>query len=190
MVFGTPNAQPDQVQQWIASNPQFAQAVAQAMAGQPAVRYQPMAQNNQNWVGRNTFPMTQTSAPMPAPNQMGGPGLHGRIISNPEEIKLNEIPMDGTASLFPMSDDSCIYAKAWGQDGKIQTFRYIREDAEPVDKGPSEFSQVMTRLDKIEQMLGQRRPQKQQYYTNPGPRSGQADSSHTINGNVEAMNNG
>lgn len=193
MVFGQQNPTQDLVQQWIAQNPQFAQAVAQSMAGQPAVRYQSMAQNNQNWGGRNAFPMTQTSAPMPVPNQTGMPGLHGRIISNPEEIKLNEIPMDGTASLFPMNDDSCIYAKAWGQDGKIQTYRYIREDAEPVDKGPSEFSQVMTRLDKIEQMLGQRgqqRQQKQQYYQNQNHISGQVNSARTIEGNVEAMNNG
>lgn len=194
MVFGTSNVQQDQVQQWIAQNPQFAQAVAQSMTAAPAVRYQPMAQNNQNWGGRNAFPMTQTSAPTPIPGPMTGmPALHGRIIANPEEIKLNEIPMDGTASLFPMSDDSCIYAKAWGQDGKIQTYRYIREDAEPVDKGPSEFSQVMTRLDKIEQMLGQRRQQRQQYYNNRNPRSGQATSVHTVEGNTittEAMNNG
>lgn len=190
MVFGQQNVAQDQVQQWIAQNPQFAQAVAQAMAGQPAVRYQPMAQNNQNWGGRNAFPMTQTSAPMPVPNQAGMPGLHGRIIGNPEEIKLNEIPMDGTASLFPMNDDSCIYAKAWGPDGKIQTFRYIREDAEPMDKGPSEFSQVMTRLDKIEQMLGQRRPQKNQYYPNQNSRNSQANSIHTIDGNVEVTSNG
>ncbi len=193
MVFGQQNPTQDLVQQWIAQNPQFAQAVAQSMAGQPAVRYQPMAQNNQNWGGRNAFPMTQTSAPMPVPNQMGMPGLHGRIIANPEEIKLNEIPMDGTASLFPMNDDSCIYAKAWGPDGKIQTFRYIREDSEPQEKGPSEFAQVMTRLDKIEQMLGQRGQQRQQYYNNRNPRSGQATSVHTVEGNTittEAMNNG
>ena len=177
MVFETSNVQQDQVQQWIAANPQFAQAVVQAMAGQPAVRYQPMAQNNQNWGGRNAFPMTQTSAPTPIPGPMTGvPALHGRIIANPEEIKLNEIPMDGTASLFPMNDDSCIYAKAWGQDGKIQTYRYIREDAEPVDKGSSEFSQVMTHLDKIEQ--------------NQNHISGQVNSARTMEGNVEAMNNG
>ncbi len=190
MVFGSQNAAPDQVQQWIAQNPQFAQAVAQAMAGQPAVRYQPIAQNNQNWGGRNAFPVTQTSAPMPVPNQMGITGLHGRIVSTPEEIKLNEIPMDGTASLFPMSDDSCIYAKAWGQDGKIQTFRYIREDAKPQEKGPSEFAQVMTRLDKIEQMLGQRRQQRNQYYPNQNSRQAQANSIHTVDGNTEVTNNG
>ncbi len=192
MVFGSQGASPDQVQQWIAQNPQFAQAVAQSMSAQPAVRYQPMAQNNQNWMGRNALPTTQTSAPMPVP--MGMAGLHGRIIANPEEIKLNEIPMDGTASLFPMNDDSCIYAKAWGPDGKIQTYRYIREDVSKVqDEGPSEFAQVMTRLDKIEQMLGQRGQQKQQYYNNRNPRSGQANSAHTVEGNtmpVEAMNNG
>lgn len=191
MVFGTSNVQQDQVQQWIAANPQFAQAVAQSMAGQPAVRYQPMAQNNQNWGGRNAFPMTQTSAPTPVPSPMTGmPALHGRIIANPEEIKLNEIPMDGTASLFPMNDDSCIYAKAWGPDGKIETYRYIREDAEPQEKGPSEFSQVMTRLDKIEQLLGQKRQQRNQYYPNQNSRNAQGSNVHTIDGNVEGMNNG
>lgn len=193
MVFGSQNATQDQVQEWIAKNPQFAQAVAQSMAAQPAVRYQPVAQNNPNWVGRNAFPVTQTSAPTPIPNSMGITGLPGRVIKNPEEIKLNEIPMDGTASLFPMSDDTCIYAKAWGQDGTIQTLRYIREDAEPQEKGPSEFAQVMTRLDKIEQMLGQRgqqRQQKQQYYPNQNSRNVQANGVHTIDGNMEVTSNG
>ena len=197
MVFGNQNVPSDQVQQWIAQNPQFAQAVAQSMTAQPSVRYQPMAQNNQNWGGRNALPMTQTSAPTPIPNSMGSMpgGLYGRVIANPEEIRLNEIPMDGTASLFPMKDDSCIYAKAWGPDGKIQTYRYIREDAEPVEKGPSEFSQVMTRLDKIEQMLGQRGQQRQQNYNNRVHQqrdfqSGQVNARDYVeNKTMEAMNN-
>lgn len=83
-------------------------------------------------------------------------GIPGRAISNPQEIRPNEVPMDGTAGLFPMSDYSCIYVKAWGADGNIQTVRYVPE--QPVEKaaqGPSQFDQVMERLTTIENAIAQ-----------------------------------
>lgn len=193
MNVNMPNAQTDQVQAWIASNPQFAQAVVQAMtAPQPAVRYQPVAQNNQNWGGRNSFPTTMTSPPGPVP--MNITGIPGRVVASPQEIKPNDIPMDGSAAIFPMADDSCIYAKCWAADGGIQTIRYIPEKVAQAaqNQGPSEFDQVMTRLDKIEQMLGQRYQNKKQYYNNQNTRSAQVNAGDYSNQNVtaEATNNG
>ena len=189
MDFGSQNVAPDQVQQWIAQNPQFAQAVVQSMAApSAALRYQPMGQN-QNWVGRNAFPMTQTSTPSAVP-PAAIPVLHGRVVGSPQEIRPNEIPMDGTASLFPMADDSCIYAKAWGPDGMIQTIRYVPE--KPIDgtqpQTPSEFDQVIARLDKIEQLLGQR--YQKQNYNNRSVQSGQVNSKYDPNSKTEAVNNG
>lgn len=77
-------------------------------------------------------------------------------MSNPQEIRPNEVPMDGTAAFFPMNDYSAIYIKAWGADGNIQTLRYIPEQVEQQPQGPSEFEQVMARLDSIEQSLNNR----------------------------------
>lgn len=85
-------------------------------------------------------------------------GLPGRIVMNPNEIRPNEVSMDGSISLFPTNDYSCIYAKAWGQDGNIQTVRYIPEVPAPAEASNPEptdsmFSEVMARLDNIEQMI-------------------------------------
>ena len=79
--------------------------------------------------------------------------LSGRFVNNPNDIRPNEISMDGNVSLFPMSDGSCIYAKSWNTDGSIQTMRFIPEA--PQTAVPSEFSQLMNKLDGIEQMLSQ-----------------------------------
>lgn len=42
--------------------------------------------------------------------------INGRTISNEAEIVPNDVPMDGSFSLFPMNDYSCIYAKQWNTD--------------------------------------------------------------------------
>lgn len=174
----------DQVQAWIAQNPQLAQAIVQAMTTpQPNTRYAPVSQPNQNWgTGRNAFLTNQT------PAQSSMPMLHGRVITNPQEIKPNEIPMDGSASLFPMNDDSCIYAKAWKPDGGIDTIRYIREDKvePPQSTATPDFTQMMTRLDRIERILdssisiGQDRyPNRRQNYNNRNAQTSQNDISKT-----------
>lgn len=87
-------------------------------------------------------------------------GLPGRVIANANDIRPGDVPMDGSVSLFPTSDYTSIYAKAWGADGTIQTIRYIPEPSNqpevidvPVTSEPSELSKVMDRLDAIEQLL-------------------------------------
>ncbi len=52
-------------------------------------------------------------------------GLRGHYIQNPEEIQAGEVPMDGSVSFFPMSDNSAIIGKMWGKDGLIKEVRYI-----------------------------------------------------------------
>lgn len=57
--------------------------------------------------------------------------LKGRMVNKLDEITPQEVPMDGSMSFFPMPDYSCIYAKIWGQDGMIKTFKYVPEVEEP-----------------------------------------------------------
>lgn len=77
--------------------------------------------------------------------------LSGRIIANPQEIRPNEVSMDGSLSLFPMNDGSCIYVKSWGADGNIQTIKFIPDPQNSQQsQGPSEFDQMMDRLTSIE----------------------------------------
>ena len=52
-------------------------------------------------------------------------GISGKIISNPGEIAPNEVAMDGSMCIFPLSDYSTIYAKQWTQDGKIRTIEFV-----------------------------------------------------------------
>lgn len=75
------------------------------------------------------IPPTQTFRPQPVQQTSQ---LTGRMVAGPNDITPQEIPMDGSVSLFPQSDQSCIYAKSWKADGTIETVRYIREVEKPV----------------------------------------------------------
>lgn len=66
--------------------------------------------------------MAGQQPPIPVPvQQMQQPQrpsvVPGRTVASENEIKPNEIPMDGTISLFPLSDYSAIFAKQWKSDG-------------------------------------------------------------------------
>lgn len=84
-------------------------------------------------------------------------GMGGRVVNNENEITPNEIPMDGSVSLFPTNDYSKIYAKAWTANGAIKTITFVPEvTADPVSN-PSDIStqskfqnDVLERLDRIE----------------------------------------
>lgn len=133
-----------------------------------------MAAQNQQWPGinqqmanppfqmpTNNPPGSQVQIPnwnRPPITPQGYSNLSGRTITNPQEIRPNEVLMDGSVSWFPMADGSCVYAKAWGPDGTIQTMRFVPEVpmSDQTVQGPSEFDQVMARLDTIEKMVSQR----------------------------------
>lgn len=53
-------------------------------------------------------------------------GLTGRVVNKLDDILPNEVPMDGTSSLFPLQDESAIYLKSWNADGTIRTIRYLQ----------------------------------------------------------------
>ena len=114
-----------------------------------------------NWQQPPMIPQTNApAAPVPNWNRPSfsqiPSGIPGRQVNSPQEIRPNEVPMDGTAAFFPMNDYSAIYIKAWGADGNIQTVRFVPESVETTQQGPSEFEQVMARLDSIEQSLNSR----------------------------------
>lgn len=64
-------------------------------------------------------------------------GLNGRFVQSADMIGVNDVPMNGTYSIFPKSDMTEIYAKAWDGNGNIQTLQYrlvtpdMAEKAEP-----------------------------------------------------------
>lgn len=82
------------------------------------------------------------------------PGIAGHMIGSHEEIKPNDVPMNGTAAYFPTQDGSAIYAKAWNPDGSITTLRYLPEIQQPTDdvQAPTLFD-IMDQLSDIQDLL-------------------------------------
>ena len=85
--------------------------------------------------------------------------IPGRLVNNLDEITPQEVPMDGSVSLFPQADYSAIYAKTWTKDGTIATVKFIPEQPqmEP-QKSPLEerLDRIDQRFDKLEKMLSNR----------------------------------
>lgn len=76
--------------------------------------------------------------------------IPGRLVNNLDEITPQEVPMDGSVSLFPKNDYSAIYAKTWTKDGTIATVKYIPENPQNAD---TQKSPLEERLDRIEKQL-------------------------------------
>jgi hypothetical protein len=85
--------------------------------------------------------------------------IFGRVIATESEIKPNEVPMDGSIALFPVSDFSVIIAKQWSQDGTIKTVKFApeiqtMESEKTASVSISELAHSMDeRFNKIESML-------------------------------------
>lgn len=92
--------------------------------------------------------------------------LSGRVINNSDEITPQEVPMDGSVSLFPQQDYSCIYAKTWTKEGTIATMKFVPEQPqmEP-QKSPIEerLDKIDQRFDRLEKMLSNRNKPKKPY---------------------------
>lgn len=130
-----------------------------------------MMNNGQNPYGAyynpyyQVMPNQMSVNPMqqPIPQRTGNVGVGGRIVNNETEITPNEIPMDGSVSLFPTNDYSKIYAKAWTANGAIKTVTFVPEVVPPTETSSSPSSSktdmesfakfqndVLERLDRIE----------------------------------------
>lgn len=85
---------------------------------------QQTAMNFNPYGGANGF---QTAVPLPiqAPTQQ-----RFKIVNRLEDITPNDVPMDGTSGIFPLSDNSAIYVKSWNTDGTIKTIKYVPEEIE------------------------------------------------------------
>lgn len=95
--------------------------------------------------------------------------IPGKMINSLQDIVPQEVPMDGSAAVFPASDLSCIYLKAWGSDGLIKTFKYIQDPTEQGQKSPEvQFQEtILQRLDSIEELVKKRPSYQNQNYRKP-----------------------
>lgn len=80
--------------------------------------------------------------------------IPGRMIYSPDEIIPQEVPMDGSVSLFPMHDWSCVYGKWWTSNGQIQMVKFVLEQPKKqIDESAVSLSDNSARLDKVERYL-------------------------------------
>lgn len=88
--------------------------------------------------------------------------INGRFISNISEVTPNEVPMDGTASIFPVNDGSCVYIRFWNTEGNIQTMKFVPEKGTESEQPTSDLDILMNKLNAIEAKLSNKKP----YYKN------------------------
>lgn len=124
-------------------------------------------QDNRNFVDfRTTMPaqygnqVNSTYFP-PATQQPVYPKyIPGHIVNTIAEVVPNDVPMNGSISVFPTSDGQNIFTKAWNADGTISTVRYerISEEDTPL-QSPQEDSLklIMDKLEAIESKLNYNR---------------------------------
>ena len=98
--------------------------------------------------------------------------IPGRMVTNADEIVPQEVPMDGSVSLFPQNDYSCIYAKTWTKEGTIATMKFVPEQPQ---NGEPKKSPLEERLDRIDQQLESlnkklNKPRNFQKRNNPYPK--------------------
>lgn len=110
------------------------------------------------------FQQQQYAPSMPTqvqPMPVQQPGIAGHMVGSHEEIKPNDVPMNGTAAYFPAQDGSVIYAKAWNPDGSITTVRYtpaVEPKGDETESTPTLFD-IMDQLSDIQDLLkAQRKP--------------------------------
>lgn len=94
----------------------------------PQQRFQPQNMNNmqQPMMAQYVPPMPQT---MPIQS-----GLLGKIVDNIDVVRAMDIPLDGSTSYFPLSDQSAIVTKQLQSDGtsKLVVYKPTNNEKENV----------------------------------------------------------
>ena len=123
----------------------------QFMYGQVQQPYLPQSINyNQTWQPMVSQQPTNQTSTRPQ-------SILGHMITNPDQITPQEIPMDGSISLFPMQDGSAVVGKFWDNNGQLKTIRFIPENVEQTQP-QDPFATLNARFDSLEELI--RRNQK------------------------------
>lgn len=96
---------------------------------------------------------------MPQYQQKQFSPITGRIVSNAEEITVQEVPTDGSIAWFPSADGSCVYGKRWTPDGNITTLRFVPEAVEPELQKFDPIAELNGKVDQALGMLAAMQPQ-------------------------------
>lgn len=80
--------------------------------------------------------------------------IPARFMESLDEIKPNEVPSDGTMSIFMQTDCKAIYAKQLNGKGTIDTIKYVPE-TQPVEETEQSVT-IDERLNKMESLMDER----------------------------------
>ena len=70
----------------------------------------------------------------------------------------NDVIMDGSISLFPLSDYSAIIAKQWNANGTISTIKYIPITDSSEESDTNELAKMINqRFDDLEKKISERK---------------------------------
>lgn len=87
------------------------------------------------------------------------PMIPARMTTGLDDIRPNEVPSDGTVSLFMQSDYSAVYAKAVNAQGTIDTVRYVPERPPQAEQPKQvDISDIDKRLERMEKMISKLKP--------------------------------
>lgn len=118
------------------------------------------------YTGYPSYPIPQVqqpnASPVPYSPVTGNPGqIRGRVVQGDSEITPNDVPMDGSPSVFPTNDLSCIFVKQWNKDGTISTVRYVPETTSTATPETSDFeTKVLSEIAEMKRMIAN----KNQHY--------------------------
>ena len=116
-------------------------------------------QNYGQFGGMNNQPINQ-----PTVETHTTPALTGRFVNDFNDIKPDEIPMNGTKAIFIKNDLSSVCVKSWSANGTIDTSSYELKEEKPtalfnnidyeiledkLNKMDTLFSKRLDRLEKI-----------------------------------------
>lgn len=95
---------------------------------------------------------TAVPLPMPAPQPQAQSlpqrsVIYGRPVNQIEEVLPQDVPMDGTCSLFPTNDGTAIYKKYWNSDGTIKTIKFVPETIPEQVEQPNAMEELKAYLD-------------------------------------------
>lgn len=86
------------------------------------------------------------------------PTFPGRYVEGLDEVRPNEVPMDGQIALFPTKDLSAIYLKSLTGDWRILNFRYILDtsvdlNAPVIPQQQEDYTNISARLSALEEQV-------------------------------------
>lgn len=85
--------------------------------------------------------------------------LRGRSVASENDIRPNDIVMDGGVSFFPKDDGQAIYVKWWGSNGLIEGRVFVPAPDTTSDKvqtssAEKKLDEILDRVGRLEKRLG------------------------------------